>query len=52
MDEVCIYKDKCTEFNKLSIDEQQCCDELFTSCPIWKAYKLDEMYNLKEINYG
>lgn len=41
MKKLCEYQDRCVEFEKKSLDEQQCCGELFYECSIYNKY-LDE----------
>ena len=38
MEKLCKYQDRCIEFEKKSLDEQQCCGELFYECFIYSKY--------------
>jgi len=38
---VCEFRDRCTMYNKMSIDEQLCCDDDKYQCSIYQKF-LDE----------
>ena len=38
MGELCKYQDRCVEFEKKGLDEQQCCGELFYECWTYNKY--------------
>ena len=50
----CPFKYKCEEFNKLSIDEQECCDHNYEMCKIYQLYlnELIDYYGSITQDYG